>query len=118
MMTEAINNMCEWMQECADAHWKMHKAFEKNTAMKTQSQQERETALKFSRLKNKARLLKADLLIKENRYPEALSPLVDIVVAEPNTDTGKEAYKRLVDMGFSEKVANLEIAQTGDSAKK
>lgn len=106
-----IFNLCDWLQECADAHWKMYQAFDKLPGTKVQAKQEKETAIKFSRLKNRARLLKADLYIKENRYPEALGPLVEIVTAEPTTDLGQAAYKRLVDMGFSDQVSSLELAQ-------
>lgn len=106
-----IFNLCEWLQECADAHWKMYQSFDKLPGTKVQAKQEKETALKFSRLKNRARLLKADLFIKENRYPEALGPLVEIVTSEPTTDLGQAAYKRLIDMGFSDQVSSLELAQ-------
>lgn len=109
--------LAEWLQDVADAHWKMFKAFEKNDLTKLQAQSEKETALQFSRLKNKTKLLKADLFIKMNRYPEALGPLVDIVVAEPRSETGQSAYKRLVDMGFSKQVAGLEIAASEPAAK-
>jgi hypothetical protein len=43
-------------------------------------------------------------LIRNNRQPEALQPLVDIVVAEPRTATGEAAYSLLKQIGFSEEV--------------
>ncbi|MBK9142909.1 MAG: hypothetical protein IPM23_10470 [Candidatus Melainabacteria bacterium] len=107
---DGIFAISEWLQDVADAHWKMFKAFEKSENTQLQAKSERETALEFSRLKNRAKLLKADLFIKMNRYPEALGPLVDIVVAEPRSETGQSAYKRLIDMGFSKQIAGLEIA--------
>lgn len=100
----------EWLQDVADAHWKLYKAFDKSPATKLKAKAEKETALAFSHLKNKAKLLKADLFIKQKRYPEALQPLVEIVVAEPTSETGTAAYKRLTDLGFSPKQDNLEIA--------
>lgn len=106
-----IFNLCEWLQECADAHWKMYQSFDKLPGTKVQAKQEKETAIKFSRLKNRARLLKADVFIKEGRYPEALGPLVEIVTSEPTTDLGQAAYKRLTDMGFSDQISSLELAQ-------
>ncbi|MGD9684406.1 MAG: hypothetical protein AB7W16_24845 [Candidatus Obscuribacterales bacterium] len=109
-LKDGIFAISEWLQDVADAHWKMYKAFEKSDSTRLQAQSERETALEFSRLKNRAKLLKADLFIKMNRYPEALGPLVDIVVAEPKSETGQAAYKRLIDMGFSKQIAGLEIA--------
>ncbi|MDZ4832196.1 MAG: hypothetical protein SGJ27_00190 [Candidatus Melainabacteria bacterium] len=112
-MKDAIYALSEWLQDCADAHWKMFKAFEKIDSTKAQAAKEKDIALKFSALKNKAKLLKADLFIKQNRYPEALGPLVEIVTTEPTTTTGQEAYKRLVDMGFSDSVNNVELAEKG-----
>lgn len=108
---DSIYALSEWLQDVADAHWKMFKAFEKTDATKGQALKEKEIGLKFSALKNRAKLLKADLYIKQNRYPEALGPLVEIVVAEPTTATGQAAYKRLVDMGFSEQASTVELAQ-------
>jgi hypothetical protein len=109
----AIYALSDWMQDVADAHWKMFKAFEKSDATKVQAAKEKDIALKFSSLKNRAKLLKADLFIKQNRNPEALGPLVEIVTTEPTSATGQEAYKRLVDMGFSEQVSNVELAAKG-----
>lgn len=114
---DGIYALSEWLQDVADAHWRMFKAFEKSDATRAHANKEKEIALKFSGLKNRAKLLKADLLIKQNRYPEALGPLVEIVTAEPTSATGQDAYKRLVDMGFSEQVSSLELAAQGAKAK-
>jgi len=112
---DSIYALSEWLQDVADAHWKMFKAFEKSEATKVHANKEKEIALKFSSLKNRAKLLKADLFIKQNRYPEALGPLVEIVTTEPTSVTGQEAYKRLVDMGFSEQVTSVELAEKAAS---
>lgn len=112
-LKDAIYALSEWLQDVADAHWKMYKTFEKIDGMKAQAAKEKDIGLKFSGLKNRAKLLKADLFIKQNRYPEALGPLVEIVTSEPTTTTGQDAYKRLVDMGFSEQASGVELAEKG-----
>lgn len=109
-MQESIYVTCEWMQELANSHWKMYQVFEKTDSTKAQAKEEKALALEFSKLKNKAKLLKADLLIKQQRVPEAIDPLVEIVVAEPTSTAGQEAYKRLVDLGFSKNVASASNA--------
>lgn len=114
---DSIYALSEWLQDVADAHWRMYKAFEKIDSAKAQANKEKEIGLRFSSLKNRAKLLKADLLIKQNRYPEALGPLVEIVTAEPTSATGQDAYKRLVDMGFSEQVAHVELAEKATGKK-
>lgn len=102
---EKIFHLCEWLSDMADAHWKLSQALAKNESTRQASLQERQAALKFSSLKHEANLLKAELFIKQNRLPEALGPLVDIVVAEPKSATGLSAYEKLKEIGFSEEVA-------------
>lgn len=114
----SIYSLSEWLQDVANAHWKMYKAFDKSPLTKSQAKQEKEIALRFSKLKNRAKLLKADLFIKQRRVPEALQPLVEIVCQEPRSQTGKDAYQRLVQLGFSQKAKSLELASgKGKSAK-
>ena len=97
---EAIGEYCDWLQDMADAHWKLSQTFSKD-GMKPQADVERQDCTKFGQLRRQAMLLKAQFLIAQRRYPEALGPLVDIVVAEPKTETGQAAYRLLREIGFS-----------------
>ncbi len=99
---ESVMQICEWLAEMADSHYKLSLSFAKNEATKPQADAEKLAAHKFSQLKNQALLLKADLLIKQRRFPEALGPLVDIIGQEPRSATGQTAYKRLKEIGFSQ----------------
>lgn len=98
---DPIYQLSEWLADSADAHIKMSNAFSKHDDMKAQCAAEKQIGMKFSQLKRDAQLLKADLLIAQKRYPEALNPLVEIVLADPTSATGKTAYQRLKDLGFS-----------------
>ncbi len=102
---ESVFQLCEWLSDMADAHWKLSLALSKNDSMKAAAAQERQSAVKFSSLKHEAGLLKAELFIKQNRLPEALGPLVDIVVAEPKSLIGQAAYEKLKEIGFAEEAA-------------
>jgi hypothetical protein len=102
---ESVFQLCEWLSDMADAHWKLSLALAKNDSMKAAAAQERQSAVKFSSLKHEAGLLKAELFIKQDRLPEALGPLVDIVVAEPKSIIGQAAYEKLKEIGFAEEVA-------------
>lgn len=115
---ESVFQLCEWLSDMADAHWKLSLALAKNDAMKAASAQERQSAVKFSSLKHEAGLLKAELFIKQNRLPEALSPLVDIVVAEPKSVIGQAAYEKLKEIGFAEQAADAAYQSTDKSAAK
>lgn len=121
---ERIYEMCEWLADGADAHYRMYQAFAKSDLTKVQAANEKQLNQSFSQLKREAQLLKADLLIKQGRAPEALNPLVEIVIADPRSLTGQNAYKRLVELGFSKEASEeaqisglMPAAVTGKPAK-
>lgn len=111
---DAIADYLDWLSDMADGHWKIYQAFSKVDGMKAQAEVEKTTTLKLGSLKRQALLLKAEFLIRNNRQPEALQPLIDIVVAEPKTATGDAAYALLKQIGFSEEVSSHPAA-TGPS---
>ena len=96
-----IFNMCEWLADLTEAHNKLANVFARQDATRAQAQAEKSAAWKMVQLKNEAVLLKAELLIKLNRTPEALAPLVEIVSADPKGATGQAAYRHLKELGFS-----------------
>lgn len=101
---DAITDYLDWLGDMADGHWKIYQAFSKVESMKAQADVEKQTTLKLGGLKRQAMLLKAEFLIRNNRQPEALQPLIDIVAAEPKTATGEAAYSLLKQIGFSEEI--------------
>jgi hypothetical protein len=109
---DAIGEYSDWLSDMADAHWKLSQTFGKADSMKGQAESERQLCFKFGQLKRQSMLLKAEFLIKHKRFPEALAPLVDIVVAEPKTETGQNAYRMLKEIGFSEE-ATREASASG-----
>lgn len=104
-LRDPIFQLSEWLGDTAEAHNKMAAAFSKYDTMKSQAAAEKQVGTKFGQLRYDAQLLKADLLIAEKRYPEALAPLVEIVLAVPTSTTGIAAYQRLKDLGFSQDAA-------------
>lgn len=104
-LQERVLELSEWLTDAADAHYRMYQAFAKSELTKNQAASEKQLNQSFSQLKREAQLLKADLLIKQGRGPEALSPLVEIVVNDPRSQTGQAAYKKLTELGFSRDVA-------------
>src|SRR4029453_2740622 len=105
-LQDPIYQLCEWLDDMVAAHRKLANSFAKHESTKMQLEAERRALEKFRHLKNEATLLKADLLIQQQRYPEALAPLIEIVSSEPGTATGQAAYRRLKDIGFAEEVGS------------
>jgi hypothetical protein len=104
---DKVNFFCEWLVDMTEAHNRLSNAFSKQDSLKVQAQEEKNTAQRFAHLKNEATLLKAEVLIKENRIPEAIGPLVDIVANEPKGSAGVAAYNRLKEIGFAEEAKEL-----------
>ena len=104
-LVERVDQLSTWLTDMADSHNKMANSFGKHDQTKGLATAERQTAQRFSSLKHQVLLLKAELLINMRRYPEALGPLIDIVTAEPTTETGQSAYKKLQELGFSPETA-------------
>ena len=112
---ESLFQLGEWLADMAEAHSKMSAAFSKREATKGEAQAERLSAQKFNMLRNQIQLLKAELLMRQHRYPEALQPLVDIVVAEPTSVTGQAAYQHLREIGFSQVLPGIQQIQSTPS---
>jgi hypothetical protein len=106
---DKVYAFCEWLVDMTEAHNRLSNVFSKQDSLKAQAQAEKNTAQKFAHLKNEATLLKAEVLIKQNRIPEAIGPLVDIVVNEPKGSAGVAAYNRLKEIGFSDAAADINV---------
>jgi hypothetical protein len=114
---EHVNQFIRWLADIVDAHNKMSVAFNKTEATKSIGVNEKQMSTKFAHLRYESQLLKADLLIEEHRYPEALAPLVEIVLAMPSNPIGKAAYQRLQELGFSTTDAAVSSATTATGAE-
>jgi hypothetical protein len=102
-----VMELGDWLSDLTDAHYRMYTSFAKFPSTRRAAEAEKITFQNFRLLKHQAQLLKAQILIKQNRVPEALGPLVDVVVAEPQTTTGQSAYKLLKEIGFSQEATNV-----------
>lgn len=113
-LLEQLSGFYEWMLELLDEHNRLYATFGKNENTRLLSNTEKQTVAKLNHLKNEVLLLRAGILIRLNRPAEAIVPLVDIVNAEPQTAAGKEAYRDLQDIGFSEipDLSTLPVAST------
>jgi hypothetical protein len=115
-LLDQLATFYEWLLELLDEHNRLSSIFAKNENTKSMADTEKQTVAKFNHLKIQVLLLKAELLIKLNRYAEAIMPLVEIVNAEPLSAAGKEAYKDLQDIGFSEIPAFTSLLPDGSEA--
>jgi hypothetical protein len=114
---EAVSRLSEWLGDMIDAHNKMAQVFAKHDQTKLQAIAEKQAVQKFSQVRNQAQLLKAEMLMHQHRFPEALTPLVDICIAEPTSATGQAAYGKLKELGFAEEPSPEAVAAATAAAE-
>ena len=68
-MQDSVTELCEWLNDASDAHYRMYLSFAKSDLTKAQANSEKGLNQHFSQLKREAQLLRADLLIKQLRAP-------------------------------------------------
>lgn len=100
---ESLNKYLVWLDTLIKAHNKLAAAFAKQNTTSAACNTERNLSKQLYQVKDQVLYLKAQVLLKENRCPEAINILVDIIAVEPQSALGQQAYQRLVEAGFSPK---------------
>ncbi len=96
--------LTEWLTDGTEYHANLYKALKDVSNAKAQADVEKELALKFAILRDKASFQLANLYIEEKRFKQAVDKLVDVVRSQPRTDLGFTAYEKLQNIGFTYKV--------------
>ena len=102
---EAENVLIEaklWLTEATQQHYELSQALSKDATTTNSSKIEKAHALDFGKLRDEISLLLAKAYIKQNKLKEAVRQLVEITKSQPTTIIGKEAYKLLQEIKFSD----------------
>lgn len=92
-----------WLLDATEYHTELYKTLRSVEHAKFQADIERDLALSFAILRDKAEYQMAIIYIKENQPIKAVEKLVNVVKSQPRTDLGMNAYNKLLDIGFSYK---------------
>jgi hypothetical protein len=98
---DTLDKHLTWIDTLIKAHNKLAATFSKQESTQTAYTNERNLSKQLFEIKDQILYLKAITLMKENRWPEAINILVDIIAVEPQSPLGQQAYKRLIEAGFS-----------------
>ena len=99
-----IEPTVEWLTNATEYHTNLFKVLKEIDSAKTQSELERDLALKFAILRDKAMYQLALLYIEEKKPQKATEKLVNIVRSQPKTQLGFSAYQVLQQIGFTYKI--------------
>jgi hypothetical protein len=97
-----------WLVETTEAHINLYKALDNVATARTQAELEKQLALQFAMMRDKALYQSARIAIADKDYRSAVKDLVEVIKSQPRSDLGLKAYTLLQEIGFTEK---LQIAE-------
>lgn len=115
-----LNSILRWLEDSTEYHTELYQALNKLENSEVQAGIERELAIKFAVLRDKALLLSAKVDIANKNKRKAVKNLVEVVRSQPSTDIGFEAYQLLQKIGFTYKAEyeTIDAPATQDTSKK
>ncbi|MBK8189904.1 MAG: hypothetical protein IPK79_05575 [Vampirovibrionales bacterium] len=98
----------EWLMTSTEAHISIYKALSNVPAARVQSELEKQVALEFAKMRDKAFFQMGKILIAEQQPQEAIKLLTEVIKSQPRSEMGMAAYETLQEMGFTQKLQLLE----------
>jgi len=99
-----ITPLLKWLEEATEYHTGLYKTLVKINKAKSQSDIERDLAMKSAMLRDKTMYQLALIYLKENNKKDAIKLFVGIVKSQPRTELGFQAYQQLQECGFTYQV--------------
>ncbi len=100
---EALTDIEEWIYKATEFHTNLYKALSKVQNSEVQADVERDLAIQFAVLRDRALYLESKILTANGKNKEAVENLVEVVRSQPKTELGFKAYQALQELGFSYK---------------
>jgi hypothetical protein len=115
-----LNSILRWLEDSTEYHTELYQTLNKLENSEVQAGIERELAIKFAVLRDKALLLSAKVDIANKNKRKAVKNLVEVVRSQPSTELGFEAYQLLQKIGFTYKAEyeTIDVPATQDTQKK
>ncbi len=99
-----LNEIKGWLINATDYHYNLYQVINKNSKTEQAAKIEKAHALDFANLRDQAFYLLARIYISQNKLKEATKLLTDIVKSQSESELGKDAYKTLLEIKFSDQV--------------
>lgn len=90
--------------DLTEAHIGLYKTLNQLPSARGQAELEKELALEFAQLRDRAMLETAKIYISEREYTKAVKELADVVKSQPRSKLGLRSYEMLQEIGFTEKL--------------
>jgi len=104
----------DWLVDATESHINLHKTLKSIPSAQVQGELEKQLALQFALLRDKAFFQLGMLYIGESDYPNAIKNLSRVIESQPRSPMGAEAYEVLEKIGFTEKIQLHEDKRVGE----
>lgn len=94
----------QYLVDLTEAHISLYKTLNQLPSARGQAELEKELALEFAQLRDRAMLESAKIYISEREYSKAVKELADVVKSQPRSKLGLRSYEMLQEIGFTEKL--------------
>jgi hypothetical protein len=99
-----LSQLRQELVDITEAHIELYKTLSKIPSAQNQAQLEKELALQFAQLRDKAMVESARIELAEQNKMKAVKALVEVVKSQPKSKLGLYAYELLQEAGFTEKL--------------
>lgn len=99
-----IMTLKQFLTDLTEAHIGLYKTLNQVASARAQAELEKELALQFAQLRDRAVVEAARVHIADKDYDHAIKELADVVKSQPRTRLGLHAYELLQEIGFTEKL--------------
>jgi hypothetical protein len=99
-----LSPLKDWLIDATEAHINLHKTLKAIPSAQVQAELEKQLALQFALLRDKAFFQLGMLAIGEDDYSGAVKNLSRVIQSQPRSPMGAQAYEVLQKIGFTEKI--------------
>jgi len=101
---QVLDGVSEWIYDATEYHTDLFKTLNNLENSEAQADIERNLAIQFAILRDKALFLESKVFLANGKKREAVKNLVEVVRSQPSTDLGFKAYETLQEIGFTYRV--------------
>lgn len=94
----------QFLVDLTEAHIGLYKTLNQLPSARGQAELEKELALQFAQLRDRAMMETAKVYIAEKEYSRAVKELTEVVKSQPRSKMGLRSYEMLQEIGFTEKL--------------
>lgn len=99
-----LNPLKDWLIDATEAHINLHKTLKNIPSAQVQAELEKQLALQFALLRDKAFFQLGMLAVGQEDYSTAIKNLSRVIQSQPRSPMGAQAYEVLQKIGFTERI--------------